>query len=77
MFPVAADPFDNNEKDPLKSRATESSLWELSLLKQHVQPRVSSAVSFIDSNLPSVEWDLSQVLDKTSEQVCNLISKFF
>ena len=36
------DPFDNNETEPLKSRAIDSSLWEIEALQEHVLPQVSS-----------------------------------
>lgn len=54
----------------MKSRAIESSLWELSLLKNHVQPVVSKAGRFIDHNLQSIEFDLSEVLENSSKDVC-------
>lgn len=66
---MAADPFLYEEPDPMKSRAIESSLWEISLLKNHVQPVVSKAAKFIDFNLQSIEYDLSEVLDNTSKDV--------
>jgi Protein involved in the nuclear export of pre-ribosomes len=36
------DPFDASERDPAKSRAIESSLWELNALEKHYHPAVSS-----------------------------------
>jgi len=36
------DPYDADEKDPAKSRAIESCLWELNALEQHYHPAVSS-----------------------------------
>ena len=36
------DHYDIDEKDPAKSRAIESSLWELNALEQHYHPAVSS-----------------------------------
>lgn len=36
------DPFDPHEKDPAKTRAIESSLWELNALEKHYHPAVSS-----------------------------------
>lgn len=66
---VPEDPFIMEEPEPMKSRAIESSLWEISLLKNHVQPTVAIAAKFIDTNLPSVEYDLSEVLDVTCKDV--------
>lgn len=57
------------ERDPSKSRAMESSLWELHTLQSHVLPGVSTAANFIYNPLPSVEWDLSQILEETSDDV--------
>ena len=36
------DPFDNSEKDPAKSNAIGSSLWEIKSLEEHLLPQVSS-----------------------------------
>jgi U3 small nucleolar RNA-associated protein 19 len=36
------DPYDASERDPAKSRAIESSLWELNALEKHYHPAVSS-----------------------------------
>jgi U3 small nucleolar RNA-associated protein 19 len=38
---LGSDPFDPSEEDPVKSRAVESSLWELTALKEHYSPQVS------------------------------------
>lgn len=57
------------ERDPLKSNAISSSLWELQTLQQHVNPSVSTAAKFINSPLPSIEWDMSQVLDNTGDDL--------
>jgi hypothetical protein len=35
-----SDPFDERQEDPAKSRAVESSLWELSALREHYCPQV-------------------------------------
>lgn len=67
---VDADPFLMDEPDPLKSRALESSLWELDLLKNHVQPKVAAAAKFLDTSMPSIEWDFREQLDSTYAQVC-------
>lgn len=37
-----ADVFDVEQKDPAKSKAIESSLWELNALERHYHPAVSS-----------------------------------
>ena len=66
---VETDPFLENETDPLKTNAIESSLWELETLQQHVLPKVSKTVSFINKPLPTVEWDLTELFDNTYDQV--------
>ncbi|CAH1104389.1 unnamed protein product [Psylliodes chrysocephalus] len=63
------DPYIMEERDPVKSNAINSSLWEIKTLQSHVQPSVSSAAKFINTPLPSVEWDLSKVLDKTGDDM--------
>lgn len=40
----SSDPFDDSEMDPQASRADESSLWELEILKSHASPAVSRLV---------------------------------
>ncbi|CAG9827441.1 unnamed protein product [Diabrotica balteata] len=63
------DPYIMDERDPVKSNAIISSLWEIQSLQSHVVPSVSSAAKFINTPLPSVEWDLSKDLDKTGEDM--------
>lgn len=57
------------ERDPVKSNAINSSLWEIQTLQQHVMPSVATAARFINTPLPSVEWDLSKVLDNTGDDI--------
>lgn len=64
-----SDPYIFEEKDPLKSNALNSSLWELVSLKQHVLPQVGKSVSFLSKKLPNVEWDISELLDDSYESV--------
>nr|CAH7765412.1 unnamed protein product [Callosobruchus chinensis] len=64
-----SDPYIMEERDPLKSNAINSSLWEIRTLQQHVQPTVAFAAQFINTSLPSVEWDLSQVLSRTGDDI--------
>ncbi|KAJ1520775.1 hypothetical protein ONE63_003869 [Megalurothrips usitatus] len=66
---VPEDPFVMEERDPSKSRAMESSLWELYSLQSHVLPGVGTAANFIYNPLPSVEWDLSQILEENSDDI--------
>lgn len=57
------------ERDPIKSNAISSSLWEIQSLQSHVVPSVAMAACFINNSLPSVEWDLSQVLDSSGDDI--------
>lgn len=68
-FLVGSDPYIFEEKDPLKSNALNSSLWELVSLKQHILPKVGKSVNFLFKKLPQVEWDLGEYLDESYESV--------
>jgi len=58
------DPYDSNEKAPVKSRALESSLWELLVLKDHYDPSVARLAATFEQPLRKVEYDLDEYLDK-------------
>lgn len=60
---VSQDPFIMDERDPVKSNALDSSLWEVAALQSHVLPSVATAAKFISNPLPSAEWDLASVLE--------------
>ncbi|RWS16833.1 nucleolar complex protein 4-like protein [Dinothrombium tinctorium] len=68
---VIDDPFDNEEKDPLKTNALESSLWEMKTLQSHWHPKVAKMASFINKPLPEKENDLSEILETYFEDVLN------
>lgn len=74
MFVVVSDPYIFEEKDPLKSNALNSSLWELVSLKQHILPKVGKSINFLFKKLPQVEWDISELLDDTFESVSKNIN---
>ena len=77
-FSVCADPYVMEERDPLKSQALESSLWELKALQNHILPSVATAASFINMTLPSVEWDMSKILENSADDVSiKLMPGFF
>lgn len=63
------DPYIMDERDPAKSNAINSSLWEIRSLQQHIVPSVATAAQFINSPLPTVEWDLSNILDNTADDI--------
>ncbi|KAJ6624620.1 Nucleolar complex protein 4 like A [Pseudolycoriella hygida] len=60
---VSKDPYIMDERVPIKSMALESSLWEIATLQCHVLPSIAQAAKFITNPLPSIEWDLSSVLE--------------
>ena len=49
--------------------ATESSLWEIKTLQSHVLPEIAYTAKFIDRDLPKTEWDISQDLELTMEEL--------
>lgn len=57
------------ERDPMKSNALSSSLWEIQSLQRHVIPEVAGAACFVNGALPSVEWDVGSVLDCTASDI--------
>ncbi|XP_063245190.1 nucleolar complex protein 4 homolog B isoform X2 [Bacillus rossius redtenbacheri] len=66
---VSCDPFVADEADPLKSRAMDSSLWEVASMQHHVLPGVASAAKFINTPLPSVEWDMHALLESSEDDI--------
>lgn len=66
---VASDPFDNDEEDLTKTRALESSLWEVKSLQTHWDERVIKAALFINKPLPIKETDLSELLELNLEEL--------
>ena len=60
------DPYDADEKDPAKSRAIESCLWELNALEEHYHPAVSSMAKGcgMEDN-KTLQHDLDQFLVHT------------
>lgn len=49
--------------------AIESSLWEIRTLQSHALPEIAYSAKFIDRELPKTEWDISQYLEMTMEDV--------
>ncbi|XP_020797789.1 nucleolar complex protein 4 homolog B [Drosophila serrata] len=64
-----SDPYDEEESNPVKSQAINSSLWEITLLQKHAVPEVANAARFINSSLPVMEFDLGELLDRKE---CNI-----
>ena len=64
------DPYDNNEKDPAKCGAIDSSLWEIVSLQHHVLPQVSQvARDLVEKGLREMELDFSSHLETTFQDL--------
>lgn len=68
------DPYIMEERVPIKSMALESSLWEIATLQSHVLPSIAQAAKFITNPIPSVEWDLSSVLEINENDVSSIFT---
>ncbi|XP_073834900.1 nucleolar complex protein 4 homolog A [Musca autumnalis] len=69
VLEVSTDPYNMQERDPVKSNAIESSLWEIVALQKHAIPSVATAARFISQPLPKQEWDLSEILEVKEEDI--------
>ena len=68
---VEKDPFDEDEPDPAKCNAIESDLHEIRTLQSSALPQVSQMAKFINKQLPQIEWDMSQYLEISMEDMMN------
>jgi len=68
---VENDPFDDEEEDPAKTHAAESSLWELKSLQDHYLPSVQRLcdVKFLSKK----ERDIGDLLDEEDDEIFNKI----
>ncbi|XP_075073259.1 nucleolar complex protein 4 homolog [Mixophyes fleayi] len=66
---LASDPYIMEEQDPAKSRALESSLWELEALQNHYFPDVVRAANVISRALSTQESDVSEFLEMSSYEL--------
>ncbi|KAH8256299.1 hypothetical protein KR038_006815 [Drosophila bunnanda] len=64
-----SDPYDEQESNPVKSQAINSSLWEITLLQKHAVPEVANAARFINASLPVMEFELGDLLERKE---CNI-----
>ncbi|XP_055002648.1 nucleolar complex protein 4 homolog isoform X4 [Sorex araneus] len=64
-----ADPYDPQEEDPARSRALESSLWELQALQQHYHPEVATAASAINHALAVPEVSIAPLLELSAFEI--------
>ena len=68
----SGDPFRQNAKQPAKARAMESSLWEITALKNHYSPSVARFVKIFDKPLA----EKRQTIDLTDFLTCSYTSLF-
>ncbi|KAJ6006737.1 hypothetical protein N7451_004681 [Penicillium sp. IBT 35674x] len=59
------DPFDPTEKDPTRTGAIESSLWEIETLQSHYHPNVASIARIISEQFTKQHYNLEDFLDHT------------
>ncbi len=62
---MTKDPFDFEETNPNKTKASESSLWELQLLAHHYNPMVSGLVRIFEDSLAKPTFDMEDFLDQS------------
>ncbi|KAL0247477.1 hypothetical protein I308_103542 [Cryptococcus tetragattii IND107] len=61
--PKDVDPFDPEEKDPLKTKALESSLWEIAALQRHYLSSVSTLAKVFGEPFTKAEYNMEDFLD--------------
>ncbi|XP_075424734.1 nucleolar complex protein 4 homolog isoform X2 [Ascaphus truei] len=66
---LEADPYIMEETDPAKSRALESSLWELEALQKHYHADVVRAANVVSRSLSEQESDISEFLEMSSYEL--------
>ncbi|PKX91052.1 ribosome biosynthesis protein NOC4 [Aspergillus novofumigatus IBT 16806] len=59
------DPFDVNEGDPTRTKAIESSLWEIETLQSHYHPNVAAIARIISEQFTKQAYNLEDFLDYT------------
>jgi U3 small nucleolar RNA-associated protein 19 len=66
---ILTDPFLMNEKDPSKCHASESSLWEIKSIQGHYFAHIIQSAKRVGHNLPEREFDISEKLNTTMDEV--------
>ncbi|PWY71094.1 CBF-domain-containing protein [Aspergillus sclerotioniger CBS 115572] len=59
------DPFDATEPDPTRTKAIESSLWEIETLQSHYHPNVAAIARIISEQFTKQFYNLEDFLDYT------------
>ncbi|KAK9374757.1 CBF/Mak21 family-domain-containing protein [Lipomyces chichibuensis] len=57
------DPFVANESDPMKSRALDSSLWELATLQSHYHPNVATLAKIMSEPFHKPAYNIEDFMD--------------
>jgi len=60
---LGVDPYDPEEKDPQRTGAIDSSLWELETLQSHYHPTVSSIARIVSEQFTKQQYSLEDFLD--------------
>ena len=63
------DPFDINQRDPMLTRAIESSLWEIETLQNHYHPNVATIARIISEPFTKQAYNLGDFLDHSYDTV--------
>lgn len=61
-----------NILDPSKTRASESSLWEITMMKKHYCPQVSKLALIFEDSLSKPSYDLEDFFDLTYKSLMDL-----
>lgn len=71
-FPVP-DPYLADEQDPLKTQAIDSSLWEVSSLRRHYVPSVSTLAKIFEEAFTKPSYNMEDFLDHaySTVRLCN------
>jgi hypothetical protein len=66
---VGWDPYVFEEKDPAKSNALQSSLWEIVALQNHYMPSVSRFTKLLESDFTKI-LKITDFLEENYQSVC-------
>jgi hypothetical protein len=72
---VPPDPYNFGEKDPLKTGALDSSLWELASMRKHYHPSVSTLAKIFEEAFTKPNYNMEDFYDHTYTTVS--LSNYF
>lgn len=67
---LSTDPYRNDELDPLKTQAIDSSLWEIAALRSHYLASVSTLAKIFGEAFTKPSYDLEDFMDHAYSTVC-------